>query len=58
MSDLFHALANPAVIWVLIPIIAIIASFVIKGQKLHYEHKERMAKIEFGHEPEEEFSQG
>ena len=54
MSDLFSALANPAVIWVLIPLIAIIGSFVYKGLKLHYEHKERMAKIEFGEDPDED----
>ena len=50
MADLLHSFANPAVIWVIIPVVAIIASFVHKGLKLHYEHKERMARIEYGDE--------
>lgn len=50
MIDLLRSFANPAVIWVFIPIVAIICSFIHKGQKLHYEHKERMARIEFGDE--------
>lgn len=56
MSDFFHTFFHPGVIWVLIPIVAIICSFVHKGLKMHYEHKERMARIEFGLEPEEALS--
>lgn len=48
MADLLHSLVNPAVIWILIPVTAIIGSFVHKGMKVHYEHLERMARIETG----------
>ena len=51
MADFLRAIASPTMIWVLIPIAAIVGSFVYKGMKLHYEHKERMAKIENGKEP-------
>ena len=55
--DVIKSLMNPALIWVLIPLAAIIGSFIYKGLKLHYEHKERMARIEMGMEPDhaEEF---
>ncbi len=55
MTDLLRALAEPQLIWVLIPLAAIIGSFVHKGLKMHYEHKERMARLEFGEETEADF---
>ena len=54
MSEMIKAIASPTMIWVLIPIVAIIGSFVYKGLKLHYAHKERMAKIELGIEPDDD----
>ncbi len=54
MIDLLRSFADPSVIWVLIPLVAIIGSFVHKGLKLHYEHKERMARIEYGEYVEQE----
>ena len=56
MTDFMKALAHPGLIWVLIPIAAIIGSFVIKGLKMHYAHKERMAKIEMGIEEHEDIT--
>ena len=52
MQDIFRALMNPAIIWVLIPLAAIIGAFVNKGLKARYEHEERMAKIENGIDPD------
>lgn len=52
MSDALSALMNPALIWVLIPLAAIICVQVNKGLKAQYEHKERMAKIENGMDPD------
>ena len=57
MTDFIKALANPALIWILIPIVAIIGSFAVKGLKMHYAHKERMAKIEMGMEVDEEIEE-
>ena len=52
MTDIFKSLMNPATIWVLIPLVAIIGAMINKGLKAHYIHEERMAKIENGIDPD------
>ena len=52
MTEILKSLMNPGVIWVLIPLAAIIGAMVNKGLKAHYNHQERMAKIENGIDPD------
>lgn len=47
-------LLQPQVLIFLIPIVAIVGSFVIKAQKMSYEHEERLAKINAGMDPDDE----
>lgn len=54
MNDFFNALFDPRVVWILIPVVAIAGSLTLKGMKAHYAHKERIAKIEAGLEPDED----
>jgi len=54
MQDVLRSLMSPQVIWVLIPLAAIIGVAVNKGLKSHYAHKERLARIEAGLEEEGE----
>ncbi len=50
--EVLEKLINPAVIWVTIPLAAIILTFARKMLRNHYEHQERMAKIEAGMDPD------
>ena len=52
MTEILKSSMNPGVIWVLIPLAAIIGAMVNKGLKAHYNHQERMAKIENGIDPD------
>ncbi|MEE9371708.1 MAG: hypothetical protein V3V00_01515 [Saprospiraceae bacterium] len=52
MYDSLKTLLQPEVVWVLIPLVAIIGAFVNKGLKANYKHKERLAKIEAGINPD------
>ncbi len=52
MSELLRIVFNPASLALMIPLAAVIGSFIIKGQKLHYEHQERLARIEMGLDPD------
>lgn len=54
MMDVLARLIDPAVIWVTIPLAAIILAFARKMLHNHYEHRERMAKIEAGMDPDDE----
>ena len=54
MSDFLNGLMDPTIIWVVIPVVAIIGYFVSKGLKAHYAHQERMARIESGLNPDDE----
>lgn len=54
MTELFNSIFDPRVVWILIPVVAIAGGFTIKGMKAHYAHKERIAKIEAGLEPDED----
>ncbi|MFK7912509.1 MAG: hypothetical protein AB8B93_01230 [Pseudomonadales bacterium] len=52
MESFLEKLLQPEVVWVVIPVIAILA---VVGRKLaqrYFEHKERMAKIEAGIDPD------
>lgn len=45
-------LLQPDVVWVVIPVIAIVAVVARKVVQRYFEHKERMAKIEAGIDPD------
>ena len=45
-------LLSPNVIWVLIPIVAIIGIFSVLGAKVYFAHVERMGKIRNGIDPD------
>jgi hypothetical protein len=47
-------LMDPTIIWVLIPVIAIIAVYSFKGLTRYYQHKERIEKIRAGIDPDAE----
>ncbi len=46
-------LMDPAMVWVVIPVVAIIGYYVNKGLRRHYEHVERIEKIRAGQDPDE-----
>ncbi len=48
-----HFIFNPAIVALMIPIVAIIANNVYKTTKLRLEHEERMARIEAGMDPDD-----
>ncbi len=52
MEEALKAIARPEVAVFLIPIVAILGFAVNKGLKSNYKHKERMAKIENGIDPD------
>ncbi len=45
-------LLDPAIIWVVIPVVAIIGVFGKQIVSRYFDHKERMAKIEAGMDPD------
>ena len=51
---MLYRLLQPQVLIFLIPIVAIVGSFIIKAQRMSYEHEERLAKINAGMDPDEE----
>lgn len=51
---MFHALFNPAVLALLIPLAAISGHFILKSQKMRYQHEERLEKIRCGMDPDGE----
>ncbi len=52
MTELFRIVFFPGTIALLIPLCAIIGAFVIKSQKMHYAHVERLARLR--QEPDED----
>ena len=48
----FEKLLNPAVIWAVIPVVAIIMIFGKQIISRYFDHQERMAKIEAGMDPD------
>ena len=51
--DILEKLLDPAVLIFLIPVVAIIGVSGRKMLRIHYEHQERMARIEAGYPPDE-----
>ena len=47
-------LMDPEIIWVVIPVVAMIGYFINKGLKNHYAHSERLEKIRAGIDPDME----
>lgn len=54
MAAFFEKLLSPGVVWVLIPVLAIVGVFAKQMLNRYFDHKERMAKIEAGMDPDEE----
>ncbi len=52
MDEIVKAIARPEVAVFLIPIVAIAGYAINRGLKSNYKHKERMAKIENGIDPD------
>jgi hypothetical protein len=48
MAAFFDKLLSPGVVWVLIPVLAIVGVFAKQMLNRYFDHKERMAKIEAG----------
>ncbi len=46
-------LLQPQVLIFLIPIVAIAGHFIVKSQKMSYEHEERLARINAGMDPDD-----
>ena len=52
--EFLKGLLDPAVVWVVIPVVAIVMSIGSKMLNRHYDHQERMAEIEAGFVQEDE----
>ncbi len=52
--EIIEKLLNPAVLIFLIPVVAILGVSIRKILRLHYDHQERMARIEAGYDPVED----
>ena len=52
MAAFFEKLLSPAVVWVLIPVLAIVGVFAKQMLNRYFDHQERMAKIEAGMNPD------
>ena len=52
MESFFERLFQPEVVWVLIPVVAIAGAFGKQMLNRHYDHRERMARIEAGLDPD------
>lgn len=46
--EFLKQLLSPGVVWIVIPVVAIVMSIGSKMLKVHYDHQERMAEIEAG----------
>ena len=53
MAAFFEKLLSPDVVWVLIPVLAIVGVFAKQMLNRYFDHQERMAKIEAGMDPDE-----
>ena len=51
MAAFFDKLLSPGVVWVLIPVLAIVGVFAKQMLNRYFDHQERMAKIEAGMNP-------
>jgi len=56
--EFLKELLNPAVVWVVIPVVAIVMSIGSKMLNRHYDHQERMAEIEAGLIQEDDSAEG
>ena len=54
MAAFFDKLLSPGVVWVLIPVLAIVGVFAKQMLNRFFDHKERMARIEAGMDPDVE----
>lgn len=52
--DWLNKLLSPAVLPLLIPIVAIVGAFALAGLKAHHKHQERLEKIKNGMDPDKE----
>ena len=52
MAAFFDKLLSPGVVWVLIPVLAIVGAFAKQMLNRYFDHQERMAKIEAGMDPD------
>ncbi len=52
MAAFFDKLLSPGVVWVLIPVLAIVGVFAKQMLNRFFDHKERMARIEAGMDPD------
>ena len=50
--EALERLLSPDIVWVVIPVVAIVGVFGKQMLSRHYDHKERMAKIEAGIDPD------
>ncbi len=50
--DTLAQILRPEVLGVMIPIVTVISVFTVIGLKSHYKHKERLAKIQAGMDPD------
>ena len=50
--DILEKLLQPSVVWVVIPVIAILGGVGKSVANRYFEHQERMAKIEAGMDPD------
>ena len=53
MAAFFDKLLSPGVVWVLIPILAIVGVFAKQMLNRYFDHQERMAKIAAGIDPDD-----
>ena len=52
MAAFFDKLLSPGVVWVLIPVLAIVGVFAKQMLNRYFDHQERMARIEAGMDPD------
>ena len=52
MAAFFDKLLSPGVVWVLIPVLAIVGVFAKQMLNRYFDHQERMARIEAGMGPD------
>lgn len=57
MESFLEKLLSPDVVWVVIPVVAIIAVAARVVTQRYFDHKERMAKIEAGMDPDVQIEQ-
>jgi len=52
MAAFFDKLLSPGVVWVLIPVLAIVGVFAKQMLNRYFDHQERMARMEAGMDPD------